>query len=76
MKAAITTENGEFEVVALPDPSPRPDEVVLRVDACGVCGSDIKARPFMPPGTVMGHEFGGEVVAVGIGRSERGLARG
>ena len=38
---------------------------MIRVAACGVCGSDIKAQPFMPAGMVMGHELGGEVVAVG-----------
>ncbi len=76
MKAAITTENGEFEVVTLSDPSPKPDEVVLRVGACGVCGSDIKARPFMPPGTVMGHEIGGEVVDAGSDASAFGYQKG
>src|SRR5262245_13620841 len=65
MKAAVTTEAGGFEVVTLPDPSPERDQLVIRVTACGVCGSDLKARPVMPPGTVMGHEFGGEVVAIG-----------
>jgi len=36
---------------------------VVKVAACGVCGSDPKARPLLPLGTVMGHELGGEVVA-------------
>jgi (R,R)-butanediol dehydrogenase / meso-butanediol dehydrogenase / diacetyl reductase len=36
--------------------------LVIRVTACGVCGSDIKAQPFAPAGMVMGHEFGGEIV--------------
>src|SRR5262249_20140076 len=44
---------------------PGPGEVVIRVVACGICGSDIKAQPFMPAGVVMGHELGGEIVAVG-----------
>jgi (R,R)-butanediol dehydrogenase / meso-butanediol dehydrogenase / diacetyl reductase len=65
MKAAITTEDHGFEVVDLPDPAPRADELVVRVAACGVCGSDIKAQPFAPAGMVMGHELGGEIVAVG-----------
>lgn len=68
MKAAVTTDDdgcGGFEVVDLPDPTPGPDQLVIRVTACGVCGSDIKAQPFAPPGMVMGHELGGEVVAVG-----------
>jgi len=65
MKAAVTTTDHGFEVVELPDPSPEPDQLVIRVEACGVCGSDIKAQPFAPAGMVMGHELGGGVVAVG-----------
>lgn len=65
MRAAITTDGGGFEIAELPDPTPEPDQLVVRVAACGVCGSDLKAHPFMAPGTVMGHEIGGEVVACG-----------
>ena len=65
MRAAITTEDHGFEVVDLSDPTPEPDELVIRVAACGVCGSDLTAQPFVPAGMVMGHEFGGEIVAVG-----------
>jgi (R,R)-butanediol dehydrogenase / meso-butanediol dehydrogenase / diacetyl reductase len=65
MRAAVTTEQHGFEIVELPDPEPRPDELVIRVAACGVCGSDIKAQPFMPAGIVMGHELGGEIAAAG-----------
>jgi (R,R)-butanediol dehydrogenase / meso-butanediol dehydrogenase / diacetyl reductase len=65
MKAAVTTDDHGFEVVDLPDPTPAADQLVIRVTACGVCGSDIKAQPFAPAGMVMGHELGGEVVAVG-----------
>lgn len=44
-----------------------PGELVLRVKACGICGSDIHAAQteFVPVGTVMGHEFCGEVTEVG-----------
>ncbi len=65
MKAAITTDDHRFEVVDLSDPVPEPDQLIIRVAACGVCGSDIKAQPYAPAGMVMGHEFGGEVVAAG-----------
>jgi (R,R)-butanediol dehydrogenase/meso-butanediol dehydrogenase/diacetyl reductase len=65
VKAAVTTEQHGFDVIEMPDPTPGPDELVIRVAACGVCGSDIKAQPFMPAGMVMGHEVGGEIVAVG-----------
>jgi threonine dehydrogenase-like Zn-dependent dehydrogenase len=59
MRAAVITEGGGFDLATMPDPSPGPGELVVRVTACGVCGSDIKARPFMPPGTVMGGSPGG-----------------
>jgi (R,R)-butanediol dehydrogenase/meso-butanediol dehydrogenase/diacetyl reductase len=65
VRAAVTTEAHGFEIVELPDPTPGPDELVIRVAPCGACGSDIKAQPFMPAGTVMGHELGGEIISVG-----------
>lgn len=65
MKAAVTTQDHDFDVVDMPDPTPAPDQLLIRIAACGVCGSDVKAQPFAPPGMVMGHELGGEVVAVG-----------
>lgn len=65
MRAAVTTQTHGFEIVELPDPTPGPDELVIRVAACGVCGSDVKAQPFMPAGMVMGHELGGEIVSWG-----------
>jgi (R,R)-butanediol dehydrogenase/meso-butanediol dehydrogenase/diacetyl reductase len=67
VKAAVTTGDHGFEVVDVPDLTPNRDELVIRVAACGVCGSDIKARPFAPAGMVMGHEIGGDIVAVGSG---------
>jgi (R,R)-butanediol dehydrogenase / meso-butanediol dehydrogenase / diacetyl reductase len=65
VRAALTTERHHFEIVELADPTPGPDEIVIRVAACGICGSDIKAQPFMPAGIVMGHELGGEIISVG-----------
>jgi (R,R)-butanediol dehydrogenase / meso-butanediol dehydrogenase / diacetyl reductase len=65
VKVAVTTAEHGFDVVEMADPTPGPGEVVIRVVACGICGSDIKAQPFMPAGVVMGHELGGEIVAVG-----------
>ena len=67
MKIAVTNEQHGFDVVEVPDPAPSGGELVIRVAACGVCGSDIKAQPYMPAGMVMGHELGGEVVSVGAG---------
>jgi (R,R)-butanediol dehydrogenase / meso-butanediol dehydrogenase / diacetyl reductase len=64
MRAAVL-EDGQFQIGSVPDPTPASGDLVLRVTGCGICGSDFKARPAMEPGTVMGHEFCGEVVAVG-----------
>lgn len=76
MRAAVTRGEADFEVVDLPAPAPTADELLVRVTACGVCGSDLKARPFMPEGTIMGHELGGEVVAVGRGAAREGWREG
>ena len=53
-----------------PTPEPLPRFAVVRVGACGICGTDLSitsGRGFlqMPPGFVLGHEYAGEVVAVG-----------
>jgi (R,R)-butanediol dehydrogenase / meso-butanediol dehydrogenase / diacetyl reductase len=65
MRAAVVGPGGRFEITSVPDPSPSPDELLIRVAACGLCGSDIKTAPIMPAGSIMGHEFSGEVIAVG-----------
>lgn len=51
------------------EPVPGPDQVRVRVEACGVCGSDLHMRPSeaVPPGSIFGHEFAGVVDAVGDG---------
>jgi (R,R)-butanediol dehydrogenase / meso-butanediol dehydrogenase / diacetyl reductase len=65
MKAAVVGEDHGLEVVDLPDPEPGPGELVLRVTACGICGSDLKSVGAMPAGLLMGHEYCGEVAAAG-----------
>jgi 2-desacetyl-2-hydroxyethyl bacteriochlorophyllide A dehydrogenase len=57
-------------VTTLADPEPEAGELLLRVTGCGVCGSDLKAQGAFPPGTIMGHEFGGEVVGRGPGTDD------
>jgi len=64
VRAAVTTEGHGFDIVDVADPSPGPDELLIRVAACGVCGSDIKAQLYAPAGMIMGHELGGEIVGV------------
>jgi len=71
MKAAIFDAVGSpLRIGEMSDPAPGADEVVLRVAACGICGSDLHItedpKPFgLGTGFVLGHEIAGEVVAVG-----------
>jgi L-iditol 2-dehydrogenase len=55
----------------LPAPSPKAGEVVLRVLAVGICGSELHGfaihAPRRTPPLIMGHEFAGEILAVGEG---------
>ncbi|MEX1009344.1 MAG: alcohol dehydrogenase catalytic domain-containing protein [Acidimicrobiia bacterium] len=65
MRAAVLNDDHELVVADVADPSPGPGELVLEVTACGICGSDLKLRPSMPAGLVMGHEFCGVIAAAG-----------
>ena len=51
----------------LPIPEPGPGQLLLKVWACGICGSDLHAyqTAMVPEGNVFGHEFSGEVAAIG-----------
>lgn len=71
MKAVVFERPGQIGVTQLADPTPGQSDVILSVEACGICGTDLhllqgdiaQARyPLVP-----GHEFCGEVVAVGRG---------
>ncbi|NKZ00289.1 zinc-dependent alcohol dehydrogenase family protein [Nocardiopsis alborubida] len=69
MRAAIITEPGSVTVGDRPDPRPAADGVVVRVGACGICGTDLHIAdgefPPSPYPLVPGHEFAGTVTAVG-----------
>src|SRR5882724_2769554 len=69
MKALLLSSYKNLELADLPAPSPAPDEVLIRVAACGICGSDVhgydgSSGRRIPP-IVMGHEAAGVVAAVG-----------
>lgn len=74
MRALMKTAegSGNLELREVPDPQIEAGEVLIRVRACGICGSDLKIQddqhPYTPP-VVVGHEFAGEIVEVGPGVS-------
>ena len=67
MKAAVYKGNRRFEIEEIPTPTPGPNEVVLRIKYCAICGTDVHCFMYdvAPPGTVMGHEYCGTIAAVG-----------
>jgi 2-desacetyl-2-hydroxyethyl bacteriochlorophyllide A dehydrogenase len=79
MKAVLLKSPGELAVEDIPTPKPRHDEVLIEVEACGICGSDIRYlhgdNPWSkqtlgynksnPPNMVLGHEFAGRIVDAG-----------
>ena len=73
MKAMVLKEfNQPLQVEERPIPSPGPGEVLLKVQACGICGTDLKIVGGKLPGIISlphvpGHEIAGEIAAVGPG---------
>jgi 2-desacetyl-2-hydroxyethyl bacteriochlorophyllide A dehydrogenase len=69
--AAVADGTGTLAVTTIKDPTPGPGEVVVQVDSCGVCGTDLHIidgdYPAAKPPVVPGHEIAGTVVALGSG---------
>ncbi|CAA9209190.1 MAG: Threonine dehydrogenase and related Zn-dependent dehydrogenases [uncultured Chloroflexi bacterium] len=69
MRAAVTVAPRRIEVKELPDPTPAPDEALLRVEVAGICGSDLHmfdgTNPYANFPLTQGHEFSARVVALG-----------
>jgi L-iditol 2-dehydrogenase len=78
MKALLLSKYGHLEMTDLPQPTPGADDVLVRVAACGICGSDVhgydgSSGRRIPP-IVMGHEAAGVIAAVGA--TVQGFAEG
>ena len=68
MKAAVFHGIRDVGVEEVPEPEAGPEDVIVEVSACGICGSDLHTYlhgSFVEPGQVMGHEFSGRVIEVG-----------
>ena len=78
MKACVLEGIDRLEYKEVPCPSPREGEVLLRIRACGICSSDYdrvkKTGTYHFP-TIPGHEFAGEIAAVGAGVDEALVGR-
>jgi threonine dehydrogenase-like Zn-dependent dehydrogenase len=77
MRGDLVWKNVKASLKEVPTPSPKNDEVLIKVGACGVCGSDLHALESDGEGyssfashtkfpVILGHEFSGEIVEVGV----------
>jgi (R,R)-butanediol dehydrogenase/meso-butanediol dehydrogenase/diacetyl reductase len=73
MQAAVFHGPRDIRLRHIPDPTPQAGEVLIKVQCAGICGSDLNrfyygSHPW-PPGFIMGHEFCGDIAALGSGVS-------
>ena len=69
MRAGVYRDKGLVRVEEVPVPEVADQEVLIKVAACGICGTDIKKifQRYVEPPQILGHELAGTVVAVGRG---------
>ena len=69
MRAGVYRGKGVVRVEEVPVPEVGPREVLIKVAACGICGTDIKKifQRYVEPPQILGHELAGTVVAIGPG---------
>jgi 2-desacetyl-2-hydroxyethyl bacteriochlorophyllide A dehydrogenase len=79
MRAIIIDHPGGFRVAEVPTPTPGDGEILVRVECCGICGTDLHILagefPPTPYPIIPGHEFAGTVAAVGQ-KARSGLEAG
>src|SRR4051794_41981672 len=69
MKAAVYVGNQTVQVEDVTTPEIGPGELLIRVEACGICHTDLKKIEYdlLPGPRIFGHETAGTVVAAGAG---------
>ena len=72
MRAGVYRDKGVVRVEQVPVPEVDANEVLIKVAACGICGTDIKKifQRYVDPPQILGHELAGTVVATGRGVSK------
>ena len=77
MRAAVVTAvNGPWEVQNVPEPTPGPNQVLVKMHASGICYTDVHETLGHFPGAfprILGHEPVGEIVSVGPGVRTRNV---
>jgi len=70
VKALVRVQGG-VRLADQPDPEPGPEDVVVAVHSCGICGSDVHAAEASTgwTGGIPGHEFSGTIAQLGSGVS-------
>lgn len=71
MPAAVYIGDGAIELQQLPVPILGPDDALIEVSHCGICGTDLHLvlERFARPGSILGHEWSGTIVGLGSGTS-------
>jgi L-iditol 2-dehydrogenase len=69
MPAAVYVGDGRIAVEQVPCPHPGPNEVLVEIAECGICGSDLHMvlERYAKPGAILGHEWAGIVAAAPSG---------
>ena len=68
MKVVTWLGEYDFSLDEIPDPVPRKDEVVVKIDTAGICGTELHLIQGLFPGNppkILGHEYSGQVIQVG-----------
>ena len=80
MRAAIFDGPGTVRIGTVPDPTPRPEDIIVGIEACGICGTDLHIfagdNPLARYPVVPGHEFAGTVIALGSEAGRTGITVG
>ena len=70
MKAAVYYKSGDIRIEERSNPFARDDNLIIKVKCCAICGTDLKiftfGSPRIKPPRIIGHEFSGEIVHVGL----------
>ncbi len=69
MKAAVVRGTQKIVVEDIPTPEPGPNQVLIKIKYSAICGSDVHRFQYgmANEGSVLGHEYIGEVVQTGVG---------